>query len=86
LILWIALLVLYARMLWRMLRSKVLKNWMDYGIVLGAFGGLVGFVSSGFVHYNWGDSEVVMIFYFIMALSLVIERESRRELNVADLP
>lgn len=86
LILWIALLVLYARMLWRMLRSKILKNWMDYGIVLGAFGGLVGFVSSGFVHYNWGDSEVVMIFYFIMALSLVIERESRRELNVANLP
>jgi hypothetical protein len=29
---------------------------------------------SGFVHYTWGDSEVVMIFYVIMGLSLVVER------------
>jgi hypothetical protein len=29
---------------------------------------------SGVVHYNWGDSEVVMIFYLIMGLSLVVER------------
>jgi len=26
------------------------------------------------VHYNWGDSEVVMIFYLIMGFSLVVER------------
>jgi hypothetical protein len=32
---------------------------------------------SGVVHYNWGDSEVVMIFYLIMGLSLVVEREFR---------
>jgi len=31
------------------------------------------------VHYNWGDSEVVMIFYLIMGLSLVVEREFRGE-------
>ena len=42
--------------------------------MLGAFGGLVGFFVSGLVHYNWGDSEVVMIFYFILGLSLVINR------------
>ena len=32
---------------------------------------------SGLVHYNWGDSEVVMIFYMIMGLSLVVERMTR---------
>jgi uncharacterized membrane protein YuzA (DUF378 family) len=42
--------------------------------VLGALGGLCGFFASGLVHYNWGDSEVVMIFYFIMGLTLAIQR------------
>jgi hypothetical protein len=30
-------------------------------------------MSSGLVHYNWGDSEVVMVFYLIMGMSLVVE-------------
>jgi O-antigen ligase len=57
----------------QILNSK--SSWLDRGILLGAFGGLVGFFVSGLVHYNWGDSEVVMIVYFIMGLSVVIERE-----------
>lgn len=44
--------------------------------MLGALGGLAGFFASGLVHYNFGDSEVAMIFYFIMGLCLVVERES----------
>ncbi len=46
-------------------------------VVLGALGGLCGFFTSGLVHYNWGDSEVVMIFYFIVGLTLAIERRIR---------
>jgi F0F1-type ATP synthase assembly protein I len=34
-------------------------------------------MSSGLVHYNWGDSEVVMIFYLVMGLSLAVERLTR---------
>jgi len=41
---------------------------------LGAVGGLAGFFTSGLVHYNWGDSEVVMVFYLIMGLSLAVAR------------
>jgi len=89
LIAWLWLLGAYGWMLYSLLRrlrcepisqnSKfAIRNskfhWLDRGIVLGAFGGLLGFVASGVVHYNWGDSEVVMIFYFIMALTLVIDR------------
>jgi O-antigen ligase len=55
------------------------STWIDRGIVLGALGGLLGFFTSGVVHYNWGDSEVVMIFYFIMGLSLVVAREMKPE-------
>jgi O-antigen ligase len=94
LIVWLLLLGLYARMLWRLIQDRKpftpegaqkhvgswleridRSEWMDRGIALGALGGLAGFFASGLVHYNWGDSEVVMIFYFIMGLSLVLYRE-----------
>jgi O-antigen ligase len=75
---WLFLLALYARMLWRLARHHAsLGGWIERGIVLGALGGLAGFFSSGLVHYNFGDSEVVMILYFIMGLSLFIERQAK---------
>ena len=77
LLLWLVLIAIYARMLWRLARSVSVNGWIERGIILGALGGLVGFFASGMVHYNFGDSEVVMIFYFIMGLSLVVAREYR---------
>jgi len=76
LILWLAFLFLYARTLWRSIRSEANLAWIDRGILLGALGGLTGFVTSGLVHYNWGDSEVVMVLFMIMGLSLVIHRHA----------
>jgi hypothetical protein len=74
LISWLVLLGTYGWMLWRALRQVSKDDWIERGIVLGGLGGLLGFMTSGVVHYNWGDSEVVMIFYLIMGLSLVVER------------
>ncbi|HKC63253.1 MAG TPA: O-antigen ligase family protein, partial [Pyrinomonadaceae bacterium] len=81
LLLWIIFIFIYARMLWRMARSKGVEGWIERGIVLGALGGLIGFLASGMFEYNFGDSEVVMAFYFIMGLSLVIERKQRETLQ-----
>jgi O-antigen ligase len=81
LIAWLILMGTYAWTLWRTRRRLANENWLGRGIVLGALGGLVGFMTSGLVHYNWGDSEVVMIFYLIMGLSLVVTRESREEVS-----
>jgi hypothetical protein len=75
LLVWLALLFVYARTIWRMLRDKTKLDWIEHGILLGAFGGLVGFFVSGQVHYNWGDSEVIMIFYFIMGLVLALNQK-----------
>ena len=87
LLVWLWLLGSYGWMLLKLWRTKIgtlqappeqsEPVWVERGIVLGALGGLVGFFSSGIVHYNWGDSEVVMILYFIMGLALVINREWR---------
>ena len=80
LLVWLALVATYARVLWRLARGDGrVEDWVERGLVLGALGGLVGFVASGMVHYNLGDSEVSMIFYFVMGLALVIERSTRLE-------
>ncbi|MDX6271559.1 MAG: hypothetical protein QOD28_2782 [Acidobacteriota bacterium] len=77
LLLWLTVVGLYARMLWRLWRAPALAHWRERGLVLGALGGLVGFFASGLVHYNFGDSEVVMVFYLIMGLALASERLAR---------
>jgi hypothetical protein len=75
LILWLVFLFVYLRTLWHSLGSKAPLQWIERGILLGALGGLAGFFTSGLVHYNWGDSEVVMVFYFVMGLALVLHRK-----------
>src|SRR5205085_2677602 len=65
LLLWILFIFIYARVLWRLVRSSRVEGWIELGIVLGALGGLLGFIASGMFEYNFGDSEVVMVFYFI---------------------
>jgi O-Antigen ligase len=74
LLVWVGWLFVYGRMLWRLARGDLKGDWVGRGLMLGALGGLVGFVSAGLVHYNFGDSEVVMVFYFIMGLALAAER------------
>jgi putative inorganic carbon (HCO3(-)) transporter len=86
LIVWLILMGVYLRMLWRLRRDVPPEDWIERGLVFGALGGLIGFMSSGVVHYNWGDSEVVMIFYLIMGLSLVVERQVRIESSVSKAP
>jgi O-antigen ligase len=81
LIAWIVWMFLYLRMLWRNFRRKDLE-WPECGLLLGALGGAIGFLASGLVHYNWGDSEVVMIFYLVMGLSLAILNNSQKSANL----
>ena len=81
LIVWLLLLGVYGRVLFGLIRKTHLSE--GRGIALGALGGLAGFIVSGLVHYNWGDSEVVTIFYFIMGLSLVLERSARDQVQIS---
>jgi len=75
LIAWIIWMFVYLRMLWQKIREHKLE-WLERGILLGAFGGTIGFLTSGLVHYNWGDSEVAMVFYLIMGLSLMVIKDA----------
>ncbi|HEX8284669.1 MAG TPA: O-antigen ligase family protein [Pyrinomonadaceae bacterium] len=77
LLVWAAWLFVYGRVLWRLARGGLQDDRVGRGLALGALGGLAGFVAAGLVHYNFGDSEVVQVFYFIMGLALAAERFSR---------
>jgi putative inorganic carbon (hco3(-)) transporter len=71
---WLLVVALYAVMLLRLVRRRTEEEaWVERGVALGALGGLAGFVTSGVVHYNFGDSEVVMIFYLVMGLGLAVK-------------
>lgn len=73
LIAWLIWMAMYLRLLWRGRRNSSL-SWPERGLLLGAFGGTIGFMTGGLVHYNWGDSEVVQIFFVIMGLALGVLR------------
>jgi hypothetical protein len=73
LILWLLIIAIYARSLWRGLRrcyEDPSADWRRVGILLGCIGGLLGIVASGMVHYNMGDQEVAMVFFLLMALGM----------------
>jgi hypothetical protein len=83
LVVWLIWMFLYLRMLWLGVRQSG-SPWLDRGIMLGCLGGAAGFLAGGLVHYNWGDSEVAMIFYLLMGLSLSIpSRKAESELPEA---
>ncbi len=77
LIVWLILIGVYLRMLWRIIRRKGIDDFAR-GLAVGALGGALGFFTSGLVHYNWGDSEVVTVFYLILGLCLVVERTNQQ--------
>ncbi len=76
---WLLFVWLYARMLWRLVRRTANENWIEHGLVLGALGGLCGFMASAMVHYNFGDSEVAIMFYFIIGLCLALDKALRMD-------
>jgi hypothetical protein len=52
------------------IRNPQLNDWQTKGIVLGCFGSLIGFLTSGLVHYNLGDAEVAMVFFMLMGFGI----------------
>ena len=51
-------------------RAADLSDTNFYGILLGTLGALTGFLISSLVNYNYGDAEVVMMFWFLMGMAL----------------
>jgi hypothetical protein len=74
LVAWIWLLAGYAVFLTRQQRLLADSDWFSRGLLLGAMGGLVAFVLTGFLQYNFGDAEAMVVFCFIMGLTFALPR------------
>jgi len=55
--------------IFKKLEEKYLK-----GVVWGFLGSFTAFLIAGLSQYNFGDSEVVMLFYFLLGMVMVIPR------------
>jgi len=86
LLLWLAVVGLFGHSLWRVLRLAG-DDWRTRGILLGCFGGaVVGFTLGGLVHWNLGDTEVAMVLYTLMAISMRLAIAKPSDVLIADSP
>jgi len=69
--LWMWLMFSFWMLLWRSSsKASDLGNTNTFGILLGALGALTGMLASSLVNYNYGDSEVAMMFWWLMGISM----------------
>ena len=60
---------------WRLIKMvKSDSRWQLWGIALGGLGAIVAFNVSSFVHFNFGDGEVVMAFWLLTGLAFAVRR------------
>ena len=75
LVLWLWLMIAFVRQIAADERvASDLSDTNTYGILLGGLGGLLGFLASSMVNYNYGDSEAVMLFWWLMGVCVACGR------------
>jgi hypothetical protein len=59
-------------------------NATQHGLLLGITGALTGFFASSLFNYNWGDAEVILLFWWLLGV-VTVGRSSRQgqEQNLA---
>jgi O-antigen ligase len=67
----------YAGGLWRTLSRLPVESPL-FPLAVGVLSTFVGFHVAGLVEYNFGDSEVLEIFFVTMGLGLCVDQISRR--------
>ena len=76
--LWLWIMIAFSLTIARAERHAAdLSDTNFYGILLGTLGALTGFLMSSLVNYNYGDAEVVMMFWFLMGMALATDYTDR---------
>jgi putative inorganic carbon (HCO3(-)) transporter len=77
---WLWIWVAFYRHAWRICRGLGPDNRQAMALVVGSLASVTGFHVAGLFEYTFGDSEVIMLVYFLMALPYVVSgvvREAR---------
>lgn len=80
---WLWLMGTYLLFLIRLIRKTRSGSYFEYGMALGAFGALVAFMLSSFIHYILGDGEVMAVMWFLMGLAIALDRLTASEVRPA---
>jgi O-antigen ligase len=72
---WIWLWVVFFREGWRILRGVGRQSPTSRALVCASLAGVAGFLVAGLFEHNFGDAEVVMLVYALMAQPWVVSRE-----------
>jgi len=82
---WLAALLVYLREAWRHLRPRPgRKHTLESNLVLGSLAACVASLSMGMLEYNFGDSEVSIV--FLLALSIPFALRLDRPIQVDRMP
>jgi len=71
---WLWFLIGYFRILRKLLRMTAKTDWSARGLALGLGSACCAFLLGSLTDYNWGDSEVVMVFLMFVGWVLALER------------
>ncbi len=63
-----------------------LSDTNAFGLLLGSLGALTGFLASSIVNYNYGDGEVVMLFWWVMGMALMLREENKKGAALSNRP
>jgi O-antigen ligase len=73
---WIVFMAVYWGMLVRLVaRARDEPDRWSYGFALGVLGGTTGFLASSLVHYDFGDSVVMFLFWFLAGIALAVRQQ-----------
>jgi O-antigen ligase len=73
---WLWIWVSYVRQAWGVAASLPPQATGARALVLGSLASVASFQVAGLSEYTFGDSEVVMLVYFLMALPFLIQKHS----------
>jgi O-antigen ligase len=77
---WLWIWIAFYHQTWKIFRAVEADNYRARALVIGGLASVTGFHVAGLFEYTFGDSEVIMLVYFLMALSYVVrvvDREAR---------
>lgn len=73
---WIALVGCYFVLLIKLVsRARSQRSRFIYGLALGILGGMAGFVVISLAQYDFGDSAVVLLFWFLAGLAVAMHQQ-----------
>ena len=69
---WLWLMAAYLLFLLRLRLEVRGRGWFAQGLALGILGGLVAFLLTALLQYNFGDAEAMVVFWFCMGLAFAL--------------